>query len=125
MKILAALLVGLLLVGCRPSATSAPTSLADLDADAVKLLGGLPSVASVTRRGDGSAAVRRVIQIDDWHFVRPEAFSADLAEDGAADAEIDAAYREHLADVEAVHANPASTSRRECGSHSSPVRSWF
>jgi hypothetical protein len=91
-----------LLFGCAPKATS----LADLGVDAEAALKDLPGVVSVSRQLTSAPVVRRVIQIDDWHYVPREAFAVDLrtSDPDVTHAAIDEAYETHMADVKAVQA---------------------
>jgi hypothetical protein len=97
------LMVVLLLPGCLVRGVS---PVDDLSTDCRATLEALPSVASVSRHVTSEPIVRRVIQIDDWHYVRLEPFAADLQESNPSISfeDIDFAHEDHIADVRAVQA---------------------
>jgi hypothetical protein len=96
-------IVVLLLPGCLVRGVS---PVDDISTDCKPTLEGLPGVVSVTRHVTSEPIARRVIQIDDWHYVRWEPFAADLrdGDPSITDEDIDLAHTRHLVEVRAVQA---------------------
>lgn len=81
-----------------------PKPIADLSVDAVAILRGLPGVAEVEVLVAAEKPTHRLVHLSDWHYVPREMFAADTRAAGRNlnDAQMEAAYREHLLEVELV-----------------------